>query len=192
MEIMPSWIQVEMDYGLVRDRNNAIGFPLEDERLASANDLGELVGATEVAQWKADTQSFDTWNLEYGVGNDFSLGVGSGYFVYTPGAGAEIFTTVGGVPEAGSVSFGLERGASPACKLNLVTLPLEEGGIGDAAGLGEAMGGVQEVGEWKAGTGSFDVYNLLYGVGNNFGVEIGYPYWPCMDDSGGGPVWPAP
>ena len=122
------------------------------------------------------------------LGNNFALSTGRGYFLNTPGSGPTIFTLAGRVPAPATVSFGISR-AAPACLLNLVSLPLDQGSLGNADTLANAMGGVPEISEWKAATSGYDT-RIVGFVGTNFSTQIGYPYWPCANTSGGGPTWP--
>jgi hypothetical protein len=173
----------EFDFTIVRDAYNTIALPLMDSTTLTADDLGIAVNAQQVSQWVASTQSFDT-RLVGWFGNNFALSTGSGYLVYTPGSGATIFTTVGGVS---NVSFPITRAAT--CQLNLISLPLNQGSILTADGLANAIGGVPLISEWQAATGSFDTRMVGF-FGNNFATRLGYPYWPCADNSESSPVWP--
>jgi hypothetical protein len=173
----------EFDFTIVRDAYNTIALPLMDSTTLTADDLGIAVNAQQVSQWVASTQSFDT-RLVGWFGNNFALSTGSGYLVYTPGSGATIFTTVGGVS---NVSFPITRAAN--CQLNLISLPLNQGSILTADGLANAIGGVPLISEWQAATGSFDTRMVGF-FGNNFATRLGYPYWPCADNSESSPVWP--
>jgi len=178
----------EFDFALVRGVYNTIALPLVDSGLATADDLGAATGAIVVSRWVASTQSLDS-RIVGVVGNNFSLSAGAAYFVYTPGSGPTVFTTMGSVPVAGGTHFTIERGSPSSCRLNLLTLPLDQSGISTADGLATAMGGVPVISVWRADTGGFDS-RIVGVVGNNFAVRIGYPYWPCADTSGGGATWP--
>jgi hypothetical protein len=178
----------EMDFEMVGGAYNTVSVPLEDERISDAEELGDMLGAELVGRWMKDTQSLDIYLVGAGF-TPFDIEVGQAYFVYIGGGGG-IYTTVGGVPEAGSVSFEIERGVAGSCKLNLLTLPLDQDGIVDAEGMGNAIGGVQMMMKWMPMTSSFTIWLMEGGVGDNFSTWIGYPYWPCADLSGGGSTWP--
>lgn len=178
----------EFDFALLRDATNNVALPLIDNTLATADDLGAATGAMVVSSWVASLQGFDSRIVGL-VGNNFALNTGQGYFVYTPGSGPTVFTTAGGVPEPGSISFSIVRGAVGDCQLNLISLPLDQSGITTADGLATAIGGVPVISQWIAAAGGFDS-RIVGLIGNNFVTRIGYPYWPCADTSGGGPTWP--
>ncbi len=178
----------EMDYAVVRDRYNTLGIPLINSSLLTADNLGNAVGAIQVSRWVTTTQTFATRSVGIS-GSNFNLVVGLAYFVYTPGAGPTVFSIQGSVPASGSVGFGFSRGAIGACRLNLITLPLDQSAIIRADALATAIGGVPIISEWIPGTSSFR--SRTVGIsGSNFTTKMGYPYWPCADTSGGGPRWP--
>jgi hypothetical protein len=176
----------EFEFALTRNAYNVVALPLQDSTLVKAEDLGAATGATEVSRWVAATQSFDT-RIVGVVGANFNLRLGGGYFLYTPGSGPTIFTTLGNVPAPGSVTFTPVRGAS--CKLNLISVPLNRSDLTSADLLANSIGGVPEISDWRSATGSFRTRTVGI-VGTNFAVKIGYPYWPCADTSGGGVTWP--
>lgn len=176
----------EFDFAITRNAYNTIALPLVDAALARADDLGAATGATVVSRWVTTTQSLSSRTVGTS-GFNFTLGVGQGYFLYTPGAGPAVFTLVGGVPPAGSVHFSLSRAAT--CRLNLISLPFDQSAIGNADTLGNAISGVPVISEWRAIIGGFA--SRTVGVsGPNFATRIGYPYWPCANNSSGGPTWP--
>lgn len=177
----------EFDFALVRNASNAVALPLIDSSLQTADDLGLATGSSKVSEWVAETSSFRT-RLVGIVGPDFTLQTAHGYFVRTKAAPTPtVFTTVGRVPDAGSVSFSIYRQTS--CKLNLLSLPLDHPELSNALQLATSIGGVPKVSEWIAATNSFRTYIVNIGP-INFSTRIGYPYWPCANTSGGGSVWP--
>lgn len=177
----------EFDFGLVRNAANTIALPLIDPSLQTADDLGAATGSSKVSEWVPETSSFRT-RLVHLIGPNFSLQTGHGYFVRTNSSlTPTVFTMVGGVPEAGAITFPIYRAAS--CRLNLLSLPLDHPELNTALKIATSIGGVPKISEWVASTGSFRTY--LVGVGPiNFGTKIGYPYWPCADNSGSSLSWP--
>lgn len=176
----------EFDFAITRNAYNTIALPLIDPSLATADQLGNAINATKISRWIPDTQLLGT-RIVGVTGTNFGLGVGQGYFVYTPGAGATALTVVGSVPAAGSLSFTITRASS--CKLNLLSLPLDQDTITSADTLAGVIGGVPTIKEWRSVTNVFAT-RVVGVVGNNFVTRIGYPYWPCADITGGGPTWP--
>lgn len=178
----------EFDFELLRNATNAIALPLIDSSLQFADDLGLATASIKVSRWVSATQSFDP-RLVGVTGKNFNLQTGHGYFIRTSSASSPtVFTTVGGVPDAGSVSFGIARGVG-TCKLNLISLPLDHPELTNADMLANDIGGVPKISRWVAATGSFDP-RLVGVVGKNFPTLIGYPYWPCANTGGGGAYWP--
>lgn len=176
----------EFDFALTRGAYNTIVLPLSDSSLATADALGAATGATVVSRWVASTQSLDSRIVGI-AGTNFSPQTGAGYFVYIPGSGSAVFSTVGGVPNAGSVQFSIERGT--ACKLNLISLPLNLSSLSTVDALAAAIGGVPVISEWRPATSALDS-RIVGQVGTNFATRIGYPYWVCANTSGGGATWP--
>ncbi len=178
----------EFDYTLYPDKYSFVGVPLLDSGLAVADDLAVRAGSPVVWRWVESSQSYDIRIANpIGVGVNFPLATGEAYMVLTSTGSPSVFTTWGGVPAPGSVQFNIARQA--ACQWNLLTLPLDQPALNLADLLATSIGGVPVIGEWRAETSSYD---LRIGglIGVNFTTRIGYPYWPCADNSGTNLVWP--
>jgi hypothetical protein len=179
----------EMDYALVRDALNAVALPLEDANLLWADDLGVATGSSKVSRWVSEDQILSTHIVGVPTGN-FGLETGQAYFVLTTASSdPTVFTTVGGVPDEGSVQFEIVR--DTACKLNFLSVPLDHPEIAYAEDLGTSIGGIAKVSRWIATPGILGLLNThIMGVpNNNFTVQIGYPYMPCAINPGD-PEWP--
>ncbi len=177
----------EFDFSLLRNADNTIALPLIDSSLQTADHLGTVTASSKVSEWVAETSSFRT-RLVGLMGANFVLQTGHGYFVRTNAdSSPTVFTTVGGVPEPGAITFSIYRQTS--CKLNLISIPLDHPELNSALKLATSMGGVPKISEWIASTGSLRTYIPPIGP-INFVTSIGYPYWPCADTSAGGLTWP--
>ena len=93
---------------------------------------------------------------------------------------------VGNVPPQGAVKFNLV-GATPACKYNFITLPLDQGAITKASQLLTTVGDVKLVLSWGSHfrLPGFTIRRHLFPM--DFTVRIGYPYFLCMSAS---KTWP--
>ncbi|MCX6032248.1 MAG: hypothetical protein NT169_23515 [Chloroflexi bacterium] len=158
------------------------------------NDINATTGSTALQALKWDaTTGFAIYDPNDLFSVDFPLAVGDPVFLLMQGASATVYSLVGNVPAAGSVHFNL-TGATPACKYNFISVPLDKGpinGIGGitlASELATNIGDVSQVLAWDPNTG-FAIYdpNDLFSV--DFSVQIGYPYYVCMTAS---KTWPAP
>jgi hypothetical protein len=177
----------EFDFEIVRGAYNTVALPLIDSELPRADDLGIMTGATSVSRWRADLQGLQTRNVGV-TGLNFTLSTGSGYVLYTPGSGPNRFTTVGRVPDAGSIMFTIQRG--DVCQLNLISLPLDQSSITTADQLAYSITDVYTVSRWNPIVNGFSTRTVGF-TGPNFQTRIGYPYWPCANTSLSGPIWPS-
>ncbi len=170
---------------------NAIALPLDNGiTLASAlvSDINATSGATAVQALK--------WNANFGYtlydptdpfSVDFTLAVGDAVFVVVEGTGSPVYSMVGDVPAQGSVHFALV-GASPTCKYNWISIPLDQGAITHASGLATAIGDVSQILVWDP-TNGYTMYDPADPFSVDFSVRIGYPYFVCLTAS---KTWPAP
>ena len=179
------------------DKFNFISIPLDASSAISpfkASGLAAYHGSSvrQVLSWDATNQRM----LSYAPGvsplfADFSLAVGGAYFLVLDSSSTSTFSIVGSVPDPGTVSFTLAKGASTvACKFNAISIPLDSTGISTAAELASDMGGVLQVISWDATNQQI----ISYAPGSsppfaNFAVHIGYPYLVCVN-SAGPSSWP--
>ncbi|MFZ5809010.1 MAG: cohesin domain-containing protein [Chloroflexota bacterium] len=179
----------EFDFALIRNTSNTIALPLIDPALQTADQLGLATGSSKVSEWVAESSLFRTRMVGI-TGVNFALQTGRGYFIRTnANPTPTVFTTVGGVPEAGSVTFSIYR--ETTCKLNLLSVPLDHPELNTALKLANSIGGVPKISEWIASSSGGYFRTYLVGIGPvNFTTMPGYPYWPCANTSGGGAVWP--
>ena len=96
---------------------------------------------------------------------------------------------VGYVPPMGAVGYDLVRPApGDSCTYNFISVPLHRGDLADADALAADIGGVYSVSRYNADTQ--DLTWRLPGVsGENFAVQVGYPYIVCLDETAP-PTWP--
>lgn len=170
---------------------NAIGMPLDSTAtIGNADALATAIAGTQtVLKWDVGAQAFDFWIPGIGIGNNFPVSVGDAFLVQVDSTAPSVFSIVGDVPPqsgAGSVSYSLVGNAS--CKYNYITVPLSQTSITTADQLATAIGNVDTVLVWDANAQAFDFWIPGIGIGNDFAVSIGYPYFVCMNAS---KTWPS-
>lgn len=170
---------------------NAIGMPLNaSASIGDADALATAIAGTQtVLKWDAGSQTFDFWIPGVGIGNNFAVTTGDAFLVQVDSTAPTVFSIVGDVPSqsgAGSVSHSLVGNAT--CKYNFITVPLSQSSITTADQLATAIGDVDTVLVWDAASQTFDFWIPGIGIGNNFAVNSGYPYWVCMTAS---KTWPS-
>lgn len=141
----------------------------------------------QVLQFNSTNQTFDSYIP--GISPpflDFSLMVGRAYFLQVDNTSSNVLSLVGDVPAEGSVTFtDFAKGATPSeCKFNAISIPLDQSGITNAGALATAIGGVTQVLAWNTTNQTFDSY--IPGVSPpflNFAVQIGYPYFVCLNSN---------
>jgi hypothetical protein len=161
--------------------------------------LAKFIGrpGTDVADirsWNANQQGFIRCNLSVGATKcspsvaDLPLQPGGNYMLsLTSALPQTVASFVGDVPDQGSLDFSMV-GATPGCKLNAITLPLDQAAVTNAVQLVDALGGptvVFDVRTWNVSNQSFFRCTVKTdgtcspGVAN-FTTQIGYPYWVCL------------
>ena len=191
---------------------NNIALPLDVQNQFStmgltfnANGLIGFIGrssVTEVRWWNAAAQAYQKCTtpaapLDRLSGTNFPLATSAAYMVQLNASDPTktVVSFVGDVPPSGSVHYSL-IGATPGCRWNTISLPLDQSGITTAYELAVALGGasvVTEVREWNASANpqAFQKCQLCQGFltcsGTNFATRIGYPYWVCLKS---GKTWP--
>jgi hypothetical protein len=146
-------------------------------------------GVVQVSTWDATSASYRSWDPIAVDGDNFSLAVGGNYRLVLDSTANTIVSFVGDVPAQGSVKFNLVRPTSGACRVNDISLPLDQAAITTADQLAIAVGNVEQVLEWVGGTQSYRSWDVLAQDGDNFAVKIGYPYRLCLA-AAGSTTWP--
>lgn len=167
---------------------NDIALVLNISGVTDAASLASYCGSyvRRVAKYKSDTQSFQTYIVGLPATN-FSLSTGDFVYLYTDATAPSVVSMVGGVPNAGSVSFNLVSG-NPSLK-NFVSLPLDQNNLTTAAQVASDIGaGVSRVFRWRGNTQSIQTYipglpatDFPLIVGEPFGLllSVGAPSeWP--------------
>ncbi len=171
---------------------NMIAIPLDvSAQFTDAQGLASYLGSgiSETSKWNAEFQVFETWYPEFDAGDLFSVETGDAIWVLVDNTvTSNIVSFVGDVPpqtgQAGAVQFDLVGGAP--CKLNAISIPLDQSSITTESELVTALGGfpaVQEISKWNA---EFQVYETWYAefdAGDAFEVNIGYPFFVCLGSS---------
>ena len=191
---------------------NNIALPLDAQNQFStmgltfnANGLIGFIGrssVTEVRWWNAAAQAYQKCQtqpppLTGCTGTNFPLATSAAYMVQLNASDPTktVVSFVGDVPASGSVHYNL-IGATPGCRWNTISLPLDQAGITKAYELAVALGGatvVQELREWNASANpqAFKKCGIVSGFsgcsGTNFDTRIGYPYWVCLKSN---KTWP--
>jgi hypothetical protein len=185
----------EFDYALAYGRYSTIALPLTGSGLTNASTLAAHIqsqtGGTvqELLRWDPSITAFRAYQPGSPLSVNFPTAVGDAYQVRMGPAGSGPATILGGVPAQGSISFNL-AGASGTCRQNLFSLPLDQEGIVNAAGLYAAIGNVNQLLVWSPSTGvsgTFRIYEPGNPLSTNFATRIGHGYFACMNSS---KVWP--
>jgi hypothetical protein len=168
---------------------NAIALPLDNGIvLASelAADITATTGATALQVLKLDpTAGWAIYDSSDPFTEDINLAVGDAVMLLMEGSVTTVYSLVGDVPDQGTVHFDLV-GATPACKYNYISLPLDQSTITLASELAAEIGGVTQVLEWNPNSG-YAIYDPTDPFSEDIVVKIGYPYLLCMSDS---KTWP--
>jgi hypothetical protein len=138
----------------------------------------------QLLKWNNASQLFDSWSHEFGYGDNFATATGDYILlVLSPDAPASV-TFTGRQPGPGEVAFALLPGQpSPACALNMLSLPFDQAGLTNADQLSDDIGGVLQALDWDGGTQSFLTWSNEFGFGDNFPTSVGYPYIVCLDNT---------
>ncbi len=180
------------------NKYNVIAMPLDSQNQFSnggftwdAQGLAQFVGTgvKQVLTWNASSQTYLSWDVDLGDGDNFSLQVGGVYWLLLDNTAANIVSFVGDVPTQGSVSFSLVRPTSGGCLLNDISIPLDQSGITTPQQLADAIGNTAQVLQWNASTQTFLSWDAVLQDGDNFTIKIGYPYRVCLQ-TGGATTWP--
>ncbi len=161
----------------------------------NAQGLAELVGKSavvQVLQWNVTAQNWEARDPNGGFGGNgsgtnFPLATNGVYFLLlNEKLTSTSLSLVGGVSDAGSVSFAL-KGTTPTCLWNGIILPLDQDSITTASALAVAIGktSIKQMLNWNATAQNWESWDPNggfggNGTGTNFATKIGYPYWLCM------------
>jgi hypothetical protein len=135
-------------------------------------------GVQQVLSWNPGTSSYLSYIPGLG-GDNFDLVVGGAYWLELDSTSNTIVSFVGDVPVQGTITNPLVRPTSGECVYNDISIPLDQGSITTPQQLADAIGSVEQVQQWSAGTQSFLQYIPGLG-GDTFDVKIGYPYTVCL------------
>jgi hypothetical protein len=153
------------------------------------NDVNATTDATALQALKWDPDSgWAVYDPSDQYPEDFSLLVGDAVMLRMQGSTSTVYSLVGDVPAQGSVNFTLV-GATPACKYNYISLPLDQGAITLASELAADIGDVARILEWNPDSG-YAVYDPSDTYPEDFTVRIGYPYMVCMTNTEA-KTWPS-
>lgn len=136
--------------------------------------------ALQVMSWDPTTQGY-LFRYFDGFGDDFPLATGGAYLLEVDANAPGVASFVGDVPIQGETTFNFV-GASPSCKWNHFSLPLDRSDVTKASELITSMGGsanVEQVASWDAASQGW-LFLFNDGFGDDFSVKIGYPYAVCM------------
>jgi hypothetical protein len=168
---------------------NAIALALDNgKHLASTlvADVNATSGATALQALKLDPiAGWAVYDPADAFSEDFSLVVGDAVVLLMQGSNPTVYSLLGDVPAQGSVKFALV-GATPTCKYNYISLPLDQAAITLASGLATNIGDVAQILQWNPDSG-YAVYDPTDAFSEDFAVKIGYPYLVCMTAS---KTWP--
>ena len=169
---------------LATNKYNFVAIPLDSTASVTpfkAAGLATYVGAEAKAilEWNAGTQAWKTHTVGSPF-NNFDLAIGGSYLIAVDATADPVLTFVGDVPAQGSISFTLAKGAT--CQNNSLSIPLDQASITNAAGLATAIGGIDKVLSWDAGTQAWKTHTVGSPF-NNFDVKIGYPFFVCANNS---------
>lgn len=170
---------------------NAIAMSLDaTSTITNAQALGDAITGTQlILKWDENAQGFQTWIHTLEIGDNFATSVGTAYFIEVDSSAPSAFTLVGDVPpqtgQPGAVQFNLI--GDPTCKYNFISIPLEKSStIATASDLAADIGNVELVLGWDSTAQGYETYLAVPNIGD-FNVNVGYPYWVCMNAS---KTWP--
>lgn len=153
----------------------------------------------QVQKWDAPSQTFLTWSHVSGTGNNFPLQTGDYVFLRVNEDAPAVVSFVGRVPEPGEVVFSLTPGTPTKCKMNFLSLPLDQAAITNADQLADAIGtpnppgppSVLRARDWDAIDRRLVTWDNRRNRGTLFSTFIGYPYIVCLSDTAP-TAWPFP
>lgn len=176
---------------------NMIAIPLDvSAQFTNAQGLATYLGTgiTEISKWNPAFQVFETWYSEFNDGDLFSVETGDALWILANSSSNNVVSFVGDVPpqtgQTGAVQFDLVGGTP--CKLNAISIPLDQSSITTQSELVTALGGypdVEEISKWNA---EFQVYETWYAEfddGDSFEVKVGHPFFICLSGTAS-PSWP--
>lgn len=171
---------------------NMLAIPLDvSAEITDVTHLATHLGSNiaEILKWNAEFQVYETWFPEFGIGDQFNVEVGDAFWVLANAGATDTVSFVGDVPpqtgETGAVVFDELFGGTP-CKLNDISIPLDQDAITNETELATALGGsanVEEVLRWNAEFQVFETWFPEFSIGDNFAVQIGYPYRVCLKNA---------
>jgi hypothetical protein len=164
-----------------------IGLALDDSALVMASDLEAAIEAHSspaancltVSQWNAAAQTYTHYTTVPVPTGDFALAPGLPCRVETDAAG--VFTLVGAVPAAGSLSFQLE--STTGTDYTWISLPLELDTLTMASNLeahieahGDSTTDCLTVSQWNATSQTYIHYTTVPVPMGDFAIRPGRPY----------------
>ena len=171
---------------------NMLAVPLDvSAQITDASHLATHLGSNiaEILKWNAEFQVYETWFPEFSAGDQFTVEVGDAFWVLADAGATDTVSFVGDVPpqtgETGAVVFDSLVGGTP-CKLNDISIPLDQDAITNETQLATALGGstnVEEILRWNAEFQVFQTWYPEFNAGDSFAVQIGYPYRVCLKNA---------
>ena len=157
---------------------NTIGFVLEGTGITTAHELGTAVGNCDlVSKWVVETQSYLSHPMSVETYNNFSLEIGSDYFVSV--TSDHDFTFTGTLP--GSIVKTLST--TDTTNTNAVGLPYSKSGILNAHELGQDIGNCDLISKWVVETQSYLSHPMSVETYNNFDIECGQGYFISITEN---------
>ena len=162
----------------------------------------------QVSHWNAALEQSDTWDPKFGTGvyngdpveEAWPLYTGQAYQLTLVQGASVVYSIVGDVPKQGDINFTWVGGGN--CMMNNFSLPLDQDPavLVDAQALAEAIGvpGVSQISQWNSNRQEADTWDPKFETGVYNGdptdtawlVNLGYPYWICVQPSLNGQSWP--
>jgi hypothetical protein len=179
VESAPSEVVGYVKYELVAG-NNTIALPM-DQPYAFASEVGDAIGATDVAYYNSATQAWEGINATpFGWSGDFAVTNGQALWISVDSAGS--FYSLGNMPET-IPTYSLVAGN------NMIMLPLNESALNLASLVGDDIGAT-DVAYYNSATQAWEGINATpFGWSGDFDTAIGDPLWVSTDTAG---TWPAP
>ncbi len=157
---------------------NTIGFVLEGTGITTAHELGTAVENCDlVSEWIVETQSYLSHPMSVETYNNFSLEIGSVYFVSV--TSDHDFTFTGILP--GSIVKTLST--TDTTNTNAAGLPYSKAGILNAHELGQDIGNCDLISKWVVETQSYLSHPMSVETYNNFGIECGQGYFISITEN---------
>jgi len=160
--------------------------------VSKASELASYVGAATVdavVRFNNTNGTFQTWTPGSPPFLDFGVPPCAPLFVGLNASASNNILFAGGVL---ACSFQLNRGVAPNCNYNFISIPLTKTDLEGkkASDLAASIGGVQAVVKYNNANGTFQTWTPGSPPFLNFAVELGSPYFVCVDNSAGGSSWP--